>query len=606
MRTEELAISRQESRAIGATSPRQSSSLIETSPFRHPTASSTAPVEAGEKFGPYLVYEQLGEGGMARVHRAELTGAENFRKTVALKRMRTITAEDPDFVRSFIHEGQLVGRLKHPNIAQAYELGKIEGTYYIAMEYVPGPTLAQIMAQSRRAAGAIPLPIILEILIQLCDALEHAHDLRDEAGNPLNLIHRDVSPMNIIVSRSGTVKLIDFGIAKVRNSSLETQAGIIKGKHAYIAPEYTLGIGLDRRVDLWGIGIVAHEMITGRRLFLGDTEAETIRNVRLLPINPPSRVAPNISTELDDIVMTALQRDPELRWQNAGAMRAALTNEARRLRKVVSGAQLRDWIEWAFQQGTREDSPIRHLFDDLEPSISIEMHDLASVDASGEIAVPDDDVPTVDAIIVRPLVTVGPLASPPSKIVVARDVIPLSAIPRLATQRAETPRASTPILMRRNDTAIPSLGARPIARITPVRAIGSEDKTPVIRRSPSPVPIPVDPETSVPFSRPHVTPAPRAQSPVPSAIALPRAISPRLDSEPIPAAIAPATTSKVRALPRPRPARWNPPTRWTRERERTQLPQLLVLVMLAAFAALSVQLGWIDVERWRVIVEPYL
>jgi len=325
---------------------RASTSIIETSPFRKPSASSiVAPVITGEKFGPYEIYEQLGEGGMARVHRAEMIGAEGFRKAVALKRMRTTMSEDPDFVTAFIHEGQLIGRIKHGNIAQAYELGKIDGVYYIAMEFVPGPTLAQILGAARRGAGALPVPIILEILIQLCDALEHAHELRDDSGKSLNLIHRDVSPMNVIVSRAGTAKLIDFGIAKVRNSRIETQAGIIKGKHAYVAPEYTLGTGLDRRVDLWGLGVVAHEMITGRRLFLGETEADTIRNVRVMTIPPPSRTVANVSPELDDIVMTALQRDPDQRWQNAGAMRAALTAEARRMRAVVSGAQIRDWIE---------------------------------------------------------------------------------------------------------------------------------------------------------------------------------------------------------------------------------------------------------------------
>lgn len=538
--------------------------MIETSPFRHPSAPSIAtPPEPGEAFGQYMVYEQLGEGGMARVHRAEVVGAAGFRKTVALKRMRTITSENPDFVTSFIHEGQLVGKLRHPNIAQAYELGKIDGTYYIAMEFVPGPNLAQVLAQSRRCSGAVPLPIILEILIQLCDALEHAHELRDEGGKPLNLIHRDISPMNIIVSRAGTAKLIDFGIAKVRGSCIETQAGIIKGKHAYVAPEYTLGTGLDRRVDLWGLGVVAHEMITGRRLFLGDNEGETIRNVRMMEIPPPSRVANNISPELDDIIMTALQRDPDLRWQNAGAMRAALTAEARRQRSVASGAQIRDWIEWAFRQPTREESPIRHVLEDLEPSISIEMHDMQSVDVSGEISRPSmkivdpDDVPTVDA------------AKPPAKIVISRDVLPLSAIPRLETARAPTPRAETPIQLVRSRTAIPSL---------------------------------IAPERSTKLQRPRGTP------PAPAPVVLPRAPSPMIahadtvPAEAIPQFIAPAATYKIPQ----RAPRWNPPTRWMREEKRKPWPQLFVLGMLIAFAVMATQIGWIDLDAWQQIFDKYV
>ena len=348
-------------------------SLAETAPFRK-SSSGVAP--RGEHFGPYVIHEQLGEGGMAYVHRAEMIGADGFRKSVALKRMRTEWTDDPDFIEAFVHEAQLASRLTHPNIAQAYDLGKIAGTYYIAMELVQGPTLAQIIAQARRAAGPIPLPIAIEILIQLCDALDHAHELRDEAGRPLELVHRDISPSNVIVSRDGTAKLIDFGIAKARSARRATQAGIIKGKHAYIAPEYTYG-QLDRRADLWGLGVIAHEMLTARRLFVGENDAATIRNVRSQPIEPPSRYAPHVPADLDDIVMTALQRDPAQRWQNAGAMRVALTAEARRLRLVVSGAQIRDWVEWAFRQVPRPETTLTSVLDDLEPSITVQPRDSA-------------------------------------------------------------------------------------------------------------------------------------------------------------------------------------------------------------------------------------
>ncbi|MBS1117851.1 MAG: serine/threonine protein kinase [Deltaproteobacteria bacterium] len=361
---------RRESDGLSSTAPRRRKrpvSLSETSPFRRPSA----PAQQGERFGPYMIYERLGEGGMGSVHRAEVMGVAGFRKAVALKRMHTALTEDRGFVEAFIHEAQLVSCLRHPNIAQAFDLGKIDGAYFLAMELVPGPTLGQLMRQSRRAAGAIPLPIVIEILIQLCDALEYAHDLHDDAGHSLHLIHRDVSPANVIVSSSGSVKLIDFGIAKDRSSRSTTEAGIVKGKHAYLAPEYTYG-QLDRRADLFGVGVIAHEMLTGRRLFLADSEAQTIRDVRGKLIHPPSRYAPEISRDLDDIVMTALQRDPELRWQNAGAMRAALGAEQLRLRAAVSGAQIRAWVEWAFLQEDWRESQIGRIIDDLEPSISIE------------------------------------------------------------------------------------------------------------------------------------------------------------------------------------------------------------------------------------------
>src|SRR5262245_11013644 len=227
--------------------------LSETTPYQRRSEPEICE-PTGEAFGPYLVYEQLGSGGMAYVHRAELVGEGGLRKPVALKRLHTESAADPDYVAAFVHEAQLAAKLRHPNIAQAYDLGKIDNTYYIAMELVPGPTLAQVMQAAADGAGAIPLPIALEILIQLCDALDHAHDLRDDGGNPLDLVHRDVSPMNVIISRTGTVKLIDFGIAKIRSARNVTQAGVIKGKHAYIAPEYLIG-QLDRRCDLFALGV---------------------------------------------------------------------------------------------------------------------------------------------------------------------------------------------------------------------------------------------------------------------------------------------------------------------------------------------------------------
>jgi serine/threonine protein kinase len=362
--------SRHDSEGLSITVPlsrERASSLAITSPYRRPFEPPPRQ-PATAQFGPYQIFEQLGVGGMASVHRAELPGAAGFRKSVALKRMHTALTEDHDFVSSFVHEAQLVSRLRHPNIAQAYDLGKIDGTYYIAMELVPGPTLAQVMRQSRYAAGPIPLPIILEVLIQLCDALDHAHDLRDDGGHPLNLIHRDVSPANVIVSSSGTVKLIDFGIAKARSSRVVTEVGVIKGKHAYIAPEYTYG-QLDRRADLFGLGVIAHELLTGRRLFLGEHEVDSLRAVREKTIDRPSRFRANISHELDDIVMVALQRDPEQRWQTAGAMRVALVTELRRLGLAASGAQIRSWIEWAFAQ-PELDAPPDSPSEPSEPTVS--------------------------------------------------------------------------------------------------------------------------------------------------------------------------------------------------------------------------------------------
>jgi serine/threonine-protein kinase len=303
-------------------------------------------VPAPEEFGSYLVYEQLGVGGMATVHIAESKG---LRKRVALKRLLAHAAESPELVRSFIHEARLVGHLKHTNIAQTYDFGKVGDTYFIAMELVPGPTVGQLIRQCNATVGVIPFPITLNILCQVCDALAYAHQLNDEGGKPLGLIHRDVSPPNIIISNTGTVKLIDFGVAKLARSSQQTMVGTVKGKFSYMAPEYLQG-QLDSRVDLWALGAVAYELLTNRTLFDAPDDLGVLEKVRRGPIPPPSRFNPDVPRDLDAVVLTALERNPAHRWQTASAMRVALANVATELKNAVSNAQMIQWIEWAFTQ----------------------------------------------------------------------------------------------------------------------------------------------------------------------------------------------------------------------------------------------------------------
>jgi serine/threonine protein kinase len=247
-----------------------------------------------------VVYEELGVGGMATVHRAEMRGVEGFRKEVALKRLHPYLAATPDIVQSFVREAQLASRLHHTNIAQTFELGKADDNYFISMEYVPGPTLTQVMRQCQIAAGAIPLPVTLGILTQICEALDYAHCRTDDDGKLLGIIHRDVSPSNVVISNTGIVKLLDFGIAKVTSrQDLDTPVGIvIKGKFDYIAPEYLGGGKLDLRADLFALGVIAHELLTGRKLFAGKDDFETTTMVLEMPIPPPSRGTPG-ANELD-------------------------------------------------------------------------------------------------------------------------------------------------------------------------------------------------------------------------------------------------------------------------------------------------------------------
>jgi eukaryotic-like serine/threonine-protein kinase len=343
-----------------------------------------------ERFGPYIVYEQLGIGGMAQVHRA-VAADSDVQRPVALKRMLSHIAGNEDMVRSFVREARLASYLRHENVAQTYDLGRVGDTYFIVMELITGRNLREVLRHCGATTGPMPVPMALNVLNQICDALDYAHNLCDETGTPLGIIHRDVSPSNIIVSTTGVVKLIDFGIAKASAAGMQTMSGTLKGKFAYMAPEYIAG-RIDARADLFAIGVIAHELLTNRPLFAGRDDIDTLTRVRDMHIDPPSKKNRLVPAEIDDIVMTALARDPERRWQHATALRSALTTLTRRLGLVASNAQLIEWLDWAFAQkrparrstsepDTETDAePITEqpaarravLVEDSEPSIEIE------------------------------------------------------------------------------------------------------------------------------------------------------------------------------------------------------------------------------------------
>lgn len=330
-----------------------------------------------ERFGSYEVYEELGVGGIATVHLARTRAVKN---PVALKRLHRHLATNRQLVGAFVDESRLARHLRHPGIARIYEFGKLRGTYFIAFEFVPGPTLLQLKDHCREYVGRIPNMVVLEIIYQLCDALEHAHSLKDELGLPLGIVHRDVSPANVILSSTGQVKLIDFGLAKTKQSSVISQAGVIKGKLNYVAPEYLSG-KLDARCDLWALGVVMYELCTGRRLFDAPEQGEILDRVRTMPIPAPSRANPDVTPEMDRIVLRALERDPDKRWQSAGAMRDAIGVVAA---GRLTQKQFVSWVEWAFAQKEplrREDSAVSALHEIIQ-SQEVEVVEVPALEAA--------------------------------------------------------------------------------------------------------------------------------------------------------------------------------------------------------------------------------
>ena len=271
-------------------------------------------------FGKYCLLERVSVGGMAEVFRAKPLDAPDFRGYLALKRILPHLAEDNEFIKMFVDEAKLTVQLTHPNIVRIYELGQFQNSYYILMEFISGKDLLALQKTMRRQKSVIPVDMSLFIAREMARGLHFAHHKRDVDGNPLNIIHRDVSPQNVLIDYRGRVKVIDFGIAKAAVQSTRTAIGVLKGKMGYMSPEQARGEPLDYRSDVFAIGSVLWEMLTNRRLFHGQNEFETMQRVRDAIVDPPSTKNPAIPPEVDEIVMGALTRHPDDRYDSAGAM----------------------------------------------------------------------------------------------------------------------------------------------------------------------------------------------------------------------------------------------------------------------------------------------
>lgn len=269
------------------------------------------------QFGPYKLLQRISVGGMAEVYKAIEHGVEGFERTVAVKRILPHIAEDDEFITMFKDEAKIAGQLTHGNIAQIYNLGQQDDSFYIAMEYVAGKDVRSIFTRCAQSKKPMPVAQGCFIVMKVCEGLDYAHNKKDKHGRHLNIIHRDVSPPNILVSYEGEVKLIDFGVAKAAGRVSKTQAGILKGKFGYMSPEQVRGMQLDRRSDVFSLGVVLYEVLTGTRLFQGDTDFATLEKVRSVDVPPPSGRNPEIPPALEEVVMKALSGEPETRYQSA-------------------------------------------------------------------------------------------------------------------------------------------------------------------------------------------------------------------------------------------------------------------------------------------------
>ncbi len=272
---------------------------------------------AGTQFGQYVLQDHIATGGMAEVYKARMLGMEGFQKTVAIKRILPHLSDNEDFVSMFIDEAKLAAQLNHNNILHIYDLGKIERSHYIAMEYIEGRDLRWILATCRERGVVMPVALAVHIATLLASALDYAHKKRDFENRELGLVHRDVSPQNVLISDSGDVKLCDFGIAKAASKASHTRAGALKGKVQYMSPEQAWGKDIDHRSDLFSLGVVLYEMLTSKPAFSGDSELSILEQVRNPQVQPPSSRNEDVTPEIDRIVRKALEADRDVRYQSA-------------------------------------------------------------------------------------------------------------------------------------------------------------------------------------------------------------------------------------------------------------------------------------------------
>lgn len=278
--------------------------------------------QAPQRFGRYVLLDRMGAGGMAEVFRAVVPGAEGFRRDLVVKRILGDRARAANFIEMFVHEARISALLHHPNVVQVFDFGQVDGSYFLAMELLRGRDLLAVLRSLSERQRPFPIPVAIHIAHQVALGLGYAHGLTSPDGQPLNIIHRDVSPSNIMLLRTGGVKLLDFGIAQAigEMDSEENARNSFKGKVSYMAPERLRGEPVDGRADLFALGAVLWEMLAGRRLFHGKTDGDKLRRVLDKPIPPPSSVRPDVSPELDRIVLKALARDRDERYQTGQSL----------------------------------------------------------------------------------------------------------------------------------------------------------------------------------------------------------------------------------------------------------------------------------------------
>jgi serine/threonine protein kinase len=540
------------------------------------------PAEVGSTANSYEILAKLATGGMAEIFLARGASVAGVERYVVLKRVLRHRASDAHFVRMFLDEARLAAQLQHPNVAQVYDIGKLGDSYFFTMEYVHGETVRALLQRSHALRRQIPIAAVLTIVAGAAAGLNHAHDRKGIDGRPLNIVHRDVSPSNLMVSYEGNVKLVDFGVAKAAHNTHETASGTVKGKISYLSPEQARGSSVvDRRSDLFALGIVMWELLTLERLYRRDSDFENMVAIVNEPPRAPSLHRPDIPPALDALVLRLLEKTPEQRFQSAEALHEAIEEVAVRTGSALSAASLaryvrelfgerpEPWIEMrsADAHGGAVTVTSEPIPSDLALPVGLDVDkrlgkvpDLSdpNIESSSRHHRPSEALPTTPVPVVDPardlLQTVrakpspldlptpvfvrNPSASLPTLHGIAPPVVPVSLIQR----------SHAPTKKRRFPVAVVILGVAAVLGIAIgiILARGGGD---ISRQDTSPAAVA---ESAPPPAQPVAEPGP---PPPPPAVDAAPVVEPTIppDAEPAPATVEPAKPAPAPPHPKARP-----------------------------------------------------
>jgi serine/threonine-protein kinase len=328
-------------------------------------------------FGSYTIVEPLGVGGMATVDRAYVKLPDDTLYEVALKRILPHLESDPRYVDLFVREATLASQLQHPRIVKVFEQGWVGTTCFIALELIHGDPLMVLMYQARKARTRAPVGVMVALMVELCDALDYVHHGEDARGDPRRIVHRDLTPANLIVTDDGHLKVIDFGVAKTTRGKHSTDSGQPKGKLGYMPFEALEGRPVDARADIFSVGVVMWELLCGRRLFKGASDWEVMDKIRAGSVPPPSSINENCPTELDEVVLRAVSRDYIERWPSAGALRVELEHVRRNYHASSTPEAV---VAWKHALAAAPPPAVAPHDPQDEPDMIIEIHDVPPAD----------------------------------------------------------------------------------------------------------------------------------------------------------------------------------------------------------------------------------